>query len=102
MRPAATLLALTCAAAFGGFAATALDGLLDNRAEANPAPAPVAPLAPAPAPLPLPAAAAALPAAIDGQALPSLAPMLKQVMPAAELIARLKREYAEARQRLAL
>ena len=82
MRPAATLLALTCAAAFGGFAATAVDGLLDNRAEATPAPAPVAPLAPAPAPLPLPAAAAALPAAIDGQALPSLAPMLKQVMPA--------------------
>ena len=80
MRPAATLLALTCAAAFGGFAATAVDGLLDNRAEATPAPAPVAPLAPAP--LPLPAAAAALPAAIDGQALPSLAPMLKQVMPA--------------------
>ncbi|MBP8861786.1 MAG: nitronate monooxygenase, partial [Ottowia sp.] len=27
---------------------------------------------------------------------------IKQVMPAAELIARLKREYAEARQRLAL
>ena len=76
MRPATTLLALTAAAAFGGFAATAIDQVLDNRAMA--APASPTPAAPGPA-LPL---AAALPAAVDGQPLPSLAPMLQRVMPA--------------------
>ncbi len=77
-RPTKTLIALTAAAAFGGFAATALHEALDNRAQAAPATAPAAP-----APLALPAAgAASLPAAVDGQPLPSLAPMLQRVMPA--------------------
>ncbi len=79
MRRTALLIALTAAAAFGGFAATALNELLDNRAEA----APVAPAVPAPAPLAEPVAApATLPAAVDGQPMPSLAPMLQRVMPA--------------------
>ncbi|WP_372016463.1 Do family serine endopeptidase [Pseudoxanthomonas sp. 10H] len=78
MRRVPLLITLTAAAAFGGFAATAMNELLDNRAQAAPA-------APAPAPVPavLPAAAAAsLPSAVDGQAMPSLAPMLQRVMPA--------------------
>ncbi len=71
MRPLPTLLTLALAAAFGGFVATAIrDGLQ--------APAQAAPPA---ASLPLPAAAA-LPAAIGGQSLPSLAPMLERVTPA--------------------
>ncbi|MFT4257673.1 MAG: Do family serine endopeptidase [Pseudoxanthomonas sp.] len=71
-RSTRTLLALTAAAAFGGFAATALRETFDQPAQATPAPT-------------LPAAlsiAAALPTTVDGQALPSLAPMLKRVMPA--------------------
>ena len=79
MRPATTLLALTAAAAFGGFAATAVNELLDNRAQA--APAAVAPAPAASTALPA-AAAGALPAAVDGQPLPSLAPMLQRAMPA--------------------
>ncbi len=71
MRPLPTLLTLSLAAAFGGFAATGVNAWLDNRAEAAPA-------SPAFA---LPAAAA-LPAAVAGQPVPSLAPMLQQVMPA--------------------
>src|SRR5690606_3351108 len=70
-----TLIALTAAAAFGGFAATAVHEALDNRAHAAPAPAAPAPVAALPV-------AAALPAAVDGQALPSLAPMLQKAMPA--------------------
>jgi len=66
-----TLLALTAAAAFGGFAATALRDSLETPAQA----APVAPAATVPM-------AAALPSAVDGQALPSLAPMLQRVTPA--------------------
>ncbi|AKC87069.1 Do family serine endopeptidase [Pseudoxanthomonas suwonensis] len=77
MRPAKTLLALTAAAAFGGFAATAVSELLENRAEAAPATGVPVPAAPPPA-----ATAASLPSAVDGQAMPSLAPMLKRVMPA--------------------
>ncbi|WP_142126283.1 Do family serine endopeptidase [Pseudoxanthomonas sp. 3HH-4] len=73
MRPFPTLLALTAAAAFGGFAATGLNDLLQKPAQA----APAAPVAAAAVP-----AAAALPATADGQALPSLAPMLKRVTPA--------------------
>jgi len=74
MRPLPTLLTLSLAAAFGGFAATGLHDWLDNRAEAAPAvPAPVASLVPA---------TAALPASVGGQPVPSLAPMLQQVMPA--------------------
>ena len=70
MRPLPTLLALTLAAGFGGFAATAwLNGVQ--------APAEAAPLASATLP-----GAAALPAAAGGQPLPSLAPMLDRVMPA--------------------
>ena len=77
MRRATLLVTLTAAAAFGGFAATAVNGLLDNRAQANPAPA-----VPVPAATPALAAPAALPSPVGGQALPSLAPMLRQVMPA--------------------
>ncbi|MFT3761374.1 MAG: Do family serine endopeptidase [Pseudoxanthomonas sp.] len=71
-RSTRTLLALTAAAAFGGFAATALRETFDQPVQAAPAPT-------LPSALPV---AAALPAAVDGQALPSLAPMLKRVMPA--------------------
>ncbi|MEN1928997.1 Do family serine endopeptidase [Luteimonas sp. MJ250] len=66
-----TLLALAAAAAFGGAAATLiLDGLQ--------APARAEPLSPAAA-VPM---AAGLPATVEGQALPSLAPMLRRVTPA--------------------
>ncbi|HET6395556.1 MAG TPA: heat-shock protein, partial [Pseudoxanthomonas sp.] len=74
MRPATTLLALTAAAAFGGFAATGVRDLLDNRAQAAPSAIPAAP-AGAPAATGASAGAASLPAAVDGQPLPSLAPM---------------------------
>ena len=66
-----TLLALTAAAAFGGFAATLLRGAIDTPVRAEPA----APAASVPM-------TAALPAAADGQPLPSLAPMLRRVTPA--------------------
>ena len=71
MRPKATLLALTAAAAFGGFAATAMRDALDT-------PAAAAPTAAVPA-VPV---AAALPAAVGTTPLPSLAPMLARVTPA--------------------
>ncbi|MFT4248914.1 MAG: Do family serine endopeptidase [Pseudomonas sp.] len=71
MRPLPTLLTLSLAAAFGGFAATGIHEWLDNRAEA----------APTPASLAVPAAAA-LPASVAGQPLPTLAPMLQRAMPA--------------------
>jgi len=71
-RSTGTLLALTAAAAFGGFAATAMREALDNRAVAAPA-------AQAAATVPL---AASLPATVDDQPLPSLAPMLQRVLPA--------------------
>ena len=77
MRRTTLLLTLTAAAAFGGFAATAVNGLLDNRAQATPAPA-----VPVPAATPALAAPAALPSPVGGQALPSLAPMLQRVTPA--------------------
>ena len=73
MRPLPTLLALIAAATLGGFAATGIQAQLDQRAHA--AVAPVPGLAAAPA-------VAALPVAVDGQPLPSLAPMLQRVMPA--------------------
>ena len=77
-RSTATLLALTAAAAFGGFAATGIRDLLDNRAQAAPARAEAAATAAAAVP-----AVASLPAATgDGQPLPSLAPMLERVLPA--------------------
>ena len=65
-----TLLALTAAAAFGGFAATGLNLMLEQ-------PATAAPTASAAVP-----ATAALPTAVNGTPLPSLAPMLKKVLPA--------------------
>ena len=68
LRPLPTLLALTFAAAFGGFAATAIDHVLDNRAEAA-------------TPTAIPALAA-LPPVVDGTPVPSLAPMLQKAMPA--------------------
>ena len=68
-----TLLALTAAAAFGGFAATAIRDAVQQPVWGQPAPAPVAAQA-------VPAVAA-LPSAIDGQPMPSLAPMLKRVTP---------------------
>ena len=69
MRPFPTLLTLGLAAAFGGFTASTIDALLDNRADAA-TPAAVLP------------ASASLPASVAGQALPSLAPMLERAMPA--------------------
>lgn len=74
MRTIPLLIALTSAAAFGGFAAIALNASLDNRAVATP----VAPGIGAVAALP---GVGALPVAVNGQALPTLAPMLQQVMP---------------------
>ncbi|GAB3735458.1 Do family serine endopeptidase [Luteimonas pelagia] len=68
--PLKTLLALALAAAFGGFAATAVrDGLIEPPARAAPS-TDAAPVA------------AALPTAVEGQPLPSLAPMLQRVTPA--------------------
>jgi len=67
-----TLLALSLAAAFGGFAATAVREALEQPAKAEPA---------APPAVSVPAAAA-LPSAVDGQPVPTLAPMLKRVLPA--------------------
>ena len=69
MRPIPTLLTLALAAAFGGFTATAINAHLDNRAAA----ATLGTVLPT---------TAALPAAVAGQAVPSLAPMLEQAMPA--------------------
>jgi Do/DeqQ family serine protease len=68
--PGKTLFALTIAAAFGGFAATALHDSLDAPARATPTVAAAVP------------AMAALPTTVEGQALPSLAPMLQRVLPA--------------------
>ncbi len=73
MRPFPTLIALAAAAAFGGFAATGLNALLEQPAEAAPASSPAPALVPA---------IGSLPAAVNGQPLPSLAPMLQKVMPA--------------------
>ncbi len=71
-KPLPTLLALTLAAAFGGFAATALRDGLEQPAQAQPS----TPAAGVPA-------VAQLPAAVPGQApMPTLAPMLQRVMPA--------------------
>ena len=66
----ATVLALVAAAGFGGFAATALRDALETPAQATPT---------VPAAVP---AAAALPTSVAGTPMPSLAPMLKRVMPA--------------------
>jgi len=71
MRPLPTILTLTLAAAFGGFAATAIRDGLEAPAEAAPASAAVAT-----------PTVAALPAVVGGQPLPSLAPMLAKVTPA--------------------
>ena len=65
-----TLLALTVAAAFGGFAATALREAVDQPARAEPATAGTVPMV------------AQLPASLPGQPMPSLAPMLQRAMPA--------------------
>ncbi len=69
-----TLLSLSLAAAFGGFAATALTHMVETPAAASPI-APSANVATVPA-------AAALPTAVSGMPMPSLAPMLKRVLPA--------------------
>lgn len=69
-----TLLALSAAAAFGAFAATGLNLLVDHPASAAPPPA-VATQAGPPA-------VATSPAAIARTPMPSLAPMLKRVLPA--------------------
>ena len=68
--PRKTLLALSLAAAFGGFAATAMRDTVRAPAQAAPASAASVPMA------------AALPASVGGQAMPSLAPMLARVTPA--------------------
>ncbi len=67
MRTAPTLLVLIAAGAFGGFAATTLVAGLPQ-AQASPATVATPTMA-------------ALPGSVDGQPLPSLAPMLKRVMP---------------------
>ena len=72
MRPLPTLLTLSLAAAFGGFAATGIHEWFDNRAEAHPAGTAMA----------VPSMATALPQSVAGQPMPSLAPMLQQAMPA--------------------
>ncbi|MDH5824938.1 Do family serine endopeptidase [Luteimonas sp. RD2P54] len=87
MRPLPTLLALVAAAAFGGLAAVAIGDGLRAPAQAQDAPAPVFNT-----PAATPAGArevppglvggAALPMAVDGQPMPSLAPMLQRVTPA--------------------
>ena len=66
-----TLLALTAAAAFGGFAATGMHLMLDKPAAAQPVSATTA----------IPATGA-LPNVVNGSQMPSLAPMLKRVLPA--------------------
>jgi Do/DeqQ family serine protease len=68
--PSKTLLALTAAAAFGGFAATAVHDAIEAPVQAAPATTAVVP------------AMAALPASVEGAPMPSLAPMLKRVLPA--------------------
>ena len=73
MRPLPTLLILAVTAAFGGFAATALRDALTQPAVAEPATATPA------ASVPM---AGSLPASVNGQPLPSLAPMLQRVTPA--------------------
>lgn len=70
MRPLPTLLTLSLAAAFGGFAATAIRDGLETPAQAAPALAAATPTV------------AALPTVVSGQPLPSLAPMLAKVTPA--------------------
>ncbi len=65
-----TLLALAAAAAFGGFTATSMHYLLEQPAAAEPVSAATLP------------AAGALPTAVSGVPVPSLAPMLKRVLPA--------------------
>ncbi|WP_027071135.1 MULTISPECIES: trypsin-like peptidase domain-containing protein [unclassified Luteimonas] len=72
-----TLLALTAAAAFGGFAATAIREALQAPVGAAEPVAAAAQVATAPPAL----AMQALPAAVDGQPMPTLAPMLKRVTP---------------------
>ncbi|MEJ7745647.1 MAG: trypsin-like peptidase domain-containing protein [Luteimonas sp.] len=69
MRPLPTLLTLAAAAAFGGFAATAILDSVDTPAYAEPNAAITVP------------AVAALPVSVDGQLMPSLAPMLQRVTP---------------------
>ncbi|WP_256646144.1 Do family serine endopeptidase [Thermomonas paludicola] len=72
MKPATkTLLALSAAATFGGFAATGLNLMLERPAMAAPASASTA--------IPV---AGSLPSAVAGTPMPSLAPMLKRVLPA--------------------
>ncbi|WP_144811353.1 Do family serine endopeptidase [Aerolutibacter ruishenii] len=65
-----TLLALSLAATFGGFAATAIREGLRTPAEAEPLPAASTPMT------------AVLPASVGNQTLPTLAPMLARVTPA--------------------
>ena len=69
MRPIPTLLTLALAAAFGGFTVSAINAHLDNRADA----ASLSTVLPT---------TAALPSAVAGQTVPSLAPMLELAMPA--------------------
>ncbi|MBW8823199.1 MAG: trypsin-like peptidase domain-containing protein [Xanthomonadales bacterium] len=70
MRKTPLILVLATAAAFGGFAATALREAVTTPADAHTPPT-----------LALPTAAT-LPSAVAGQAVPTLAPMLQRVLPA--------------------
>lgn len=80
--PTRLILALLAAAAFGGLAATAMRTGLEAPAHAGAQAAEAPAAADAPPASPAPAAVAGLPAAVDGQPLPSLAPMLERVIPA--------------------
>ena len=70
MRKTPLILVLAAAAAFGGFAATALREAVTTPADAHTPPAMTLPTA------------ATLPSAVAGQPVPSLAPMLQKVLPA--------------------
>src|SRR5690554_7676623 len=81
MRPLPTLLALVAAAAFGGLAATALHLAVQPPAGAQPA-GPAGELPPPFVTAASEVTVAGLPAAVEGQPLPSLAPMFERVTPA--------------------
>jgi len=86
MRPFPTLLTLAAAAAFGGLAATAIRDGVDASAHAEPQAAAAIP------------GVAALPAAVDGQLMPSLAPMLQRVTPSVVSVhskQRIRNPYAD-------
>lgn len=81
-RPTRTLIALIAAAAFGGLVATALRDGLQVPAQAQVPTEQADTAAAPPADAARTTAVAGLPTAVEGQPLPSLAPMLERVIPA--------------------